>query len=61
MPQPNKIAVVARGSSLTLYINQQYVTGVNDWAYQSGAIGVFADDQLNPTVVAFNNAEVWML
>ncbi len=59
--QPNKIAVVARGSSLTLFINQRYVTRVNDWAYQSGAIGVFADDQLNPTTVAFNNTEVWML
>ena len=53
--------MVARGSSLTLYINQQYVTGVKDWVYSSGAIGVFADDQINPTEVAFNNAEVWTL
>jgi hypothetical protein len=59
--QPNQVTVVARGSSLTLYINQQYVTGVKDWAYSSGAIGIFADDQLNPTEVAFNNAAVWTL
>jgi len=59
--QPSKIAVVARGSSLTPFINQRYVTRVTDWAYQSGAIGVFADDQLNPTTVAFNNTKVWML
>jgi hypothetical protein len=59
--QPNKIAVVARGSSLSFYINQQYVTNVDDTTYKTGSIGVFADDQFNPTEVAFNNAEVWIL
>jgi hypothetical protein len=58
---PNNIAVVARGSNLSFYVNQQYVTSVNDTTYNSGAIGVFADDQLNPTEVAFNHAEVWVL
>jgi len=59
--QPNKIAVFARGSNLSFYINQQYVTSVDDTTYKSGSIGVFADDQNNPTEVAFNNAEVWVL
>jgi uncharacterized protein YneR len=58
---PNNIAVLARGSNLSFYVNQQYVTSVNDTTYNSGAIGIFADDQLNPTEVAFNNAEVWIL
>jgi hypothetical protein len=58
---PNNIAVLARGSNLSFYVNQQYVTSVNDTTYKSGAIGVCADDQLNPTEVAFNNAEVWIL
>jgi len=58
---PNNIAVLARGRSLSFYVNQHYVTSVNDTTYSSGAIGVFADDQLNPTEVAFNNAEVWIL
>jgi hypothetical protein len=59
--QPNKIAVIARGSSLSFFINQQYVTSIDDTTYKSGAIGVFADDQFSPTEVAFNNAEVWIL
>jgi len=59
--QPNKIAVFARGSNLSFFINQQYVTSVDDTTYKSGSIGVFADDQNSPTEVAFNNAEVWVL
>jgi hypothetical protein len=57
--RPNKIAVIARGSNLSFYINQQFVVSVKDTAYQSGSIGVFADDQANPTEVAFSNAKVW--
>lgn len=59
--RPNKIAVIAQGSNLSFYINQQFVVSIKDTSYQSGSIGVFADDQTNPTEVAFSNAKVWTL
>lgn len=59
--QPNKIAVIAAGSNLSFYINQQFVVSIKDASYQTGSIGVFADDQTNPTEVAFSNAKVWAL
>lgn len=59
--QPNKLAVIAAGSNLSFYINQQFVVSIKDTSYQTGSIGVFADDQTNPTEVAFSNAKVWTL
>src|SRR2546423_1454726 len=58
---PNKIAVIANGSNLSFYVDQQFIVSIKDTTYQSGSIGVFADDQTNPTEVAFSNAKVWTL
>jgi hypothetical protein len=60
--RPNLITVVARGSSIDLYVNRQYVTGGSDSTYSHGQIGVaaWAYDS-NPTEVAFSNAKVWTL
>src|SRR5436305_2775550 len=57
----NKIAVIANGSNLSFYVDQQFIVSIKDTTYQSGSIGVFADDQTNPTEVAFSNAKVWTL
>jgi hypothetical protein len=60
--RPNLITVVARGSSIDIYVNQQYVTGGNDSTYSHGQIGVMAYAYMgNPTEVAFSNAKVWTL
>lgn len=59
--QPNLVAVVARGSSLNLYVNQQLVTSVNDSSYSHGQIGVVAYNQGSTAQVAYNNARVWTL
>lgn len=60
--RPNLITVVARGSSIELYVNRQYVTGGSDNTYSHGQIGVVAfADYGNPTEVAFSNAKVWTL
>ena len=58
---PNKIAVIANESNLSFYVDQQFIVSIKDTTYQSGSIGVFADDQTNPTEVAFSNAKVWTL
>src|SRR6266480_755141 len=52
--RPNKIAVIAAGSNLSFYVDQQFLVSIKDTTYQSGSIGVFADAQTNPTEVAFS-------
>jgi eukaryotic-like serine/threonine-protein kinase len=57
--QVNTIAVVAQGSTLTVYVNKQKLSSVTDSSFTHGQIGLFADANNNPTDVAFNNAKVW--
>lgn len=59
--QNNTVAVVARNANLYLYVNQQYIASVSDNTFGSGQIGLFADDQKNPTEVAFSNLKIWTL
>ncbi len=59
--QANQIAIVARGSNIYLYVNQQYLISLTDSTYSSGSIAVFAEDHTNSTEVAFSNAQVWNL
>jgi hypothetical protein len=55
----NMIAVVARGSTISLYVNKQYVTSVTDSTLRIGSIGVRASENSLPTEVVFRNAQVW--
>jgi hypothetical protein len=57
--QMNVLAVVADGSTTTLYINQQNITSITDTTYSQGQIAVVAEEINNPTEVAFTNAKVW--
>ncbi len=66
--QWNILSVVARGSKMDLYVNQQLVTSFNDSTYTHGTIGVLAYDSghpnnpANPPVeVVFSNVKVWTL
>ncbi len=59
--QPNTLAVVAKGGTLYLYINKQYVGSASDNTYSSGMLGVFASDASTTTDVSFSNAQVWTL
>ena len=59
--QTNLLTIIARNSSIYVYINKQYVGNITDGTYKSGQIGFFAEDHTNPTEVAFNNAQVWQL
>jgi hypothetical protein len=57
----NVLGVVASGSTLNLYVNQQYVTSVSDATYSWGRIGtaVRTPDRTEATERTFNNAQVW--
>lgn len=58
--QLNTLAVVARGSSIYLYINHQYLTSASDSTYRAGQIGVFGGNYTeSPADVAFTHVQVW--
>ncbi len=57
--QSNLVAVVAQGSTIELYVNNQGIDSVSDSNYSQGHIGVAASDMNNPTEVVFSNTKVW--
>ncbi|MDQ2715248.1 MAG: hypothetical protein M3Z08_10105 [Chloroflexota bacterium] len=59
--QVNLITVIARGSTMSIYINKQFVLTTSDSTYASGQIGVFAADGTRPTEAIFTHAQVWAL
>ena len=59
--QTNLISVVAKGSTLALYVNKQQVTSVTDSTFTSGQIGLTADYINSSTEVVYTNAKVWQL
>ena len=59
--QANTLAVVAKGGTLYLYINKQYIGSASDTTYSSGLLGVFASATTATTDVSFSNAKVWAL
>lgn len=59
--QSNLLAVVADGSTLTLYVNRVLLTSVEDQKFADGHIGIFATDLNGPTTVIFSDMKVWLL
>lgn len=59
--QSHLLTVIAKGSNFYLYVDSQYLDSVSDNTLSSGAVGVFAEDSLDPTAVSFNNAQIWQL
>ncbi len=58
--QANLLTVIARGSNIYLYINQQYITRASDSTYRNGQIGVFGGNNSQaPADVVFSHAQVW--
>ena len=57
--QANLIAVLARGNTITLYVNSTYVDSVNDSTFAGGQIGVFAEDNQEASEISFEQAQVW--
>ena len=59
--QVNVLAVTARGSTLTLYVNKHKVTTVSNNVYSQGQVGLVADSYNNQTEVVFSDARLWTL
>jgi len=59
--QVHTIGIVANGSQITVYIDQNQVAKVTDTTYTNGQIGVISDYGSSATTVAYSNAKVWQL
>jgi hypothetical protein len=58
--QVNTLTIIARGSTIYLYINQQFITSASDNKYQAGQIGVFGGNVSQaPADVVFSRVQVW--
>jgi transcriptional regulator with XRE-family HTH domain len=61
----NKLAVVANGSTMTFYVNEQQIDQEQDSSYTSGKIALTANPFYNKdahaTEVAYSNARLWTL
>ena len=55
------LTAIVYGSTISLYIDKQLVTTVEDSSASSGGIGLMAVDFSNNADVAFSNAQVWNL
>lgn len=59
--QLNTIGVVAHGSQIDLYINQQYLSSFNDASSEQGSIALLANYDFGSAEVIYNKAEIWIL
>ena len=57
----NVLCVIVRGNDIALYVNKQPLAKFTDSSYQSGQVGVVADEDSDTTDVAYSNAQVWVL
>jgi cytoskeletal protein RodZ len=57
--QANVIAVVAQGSTLSIYVNKQKIASASDSTFNHGQIGLLADSNNQPTEGAFTDVKVW--
>ncbi|HLZ57870.1 MAG TPA: hypothetical protein VKR06_13090 [Ktedonosporobacter sp.] len=59
--QSNLIAVVVRGGTFELYVNNQHIATAHDTTYSHGMIAVHSYEFDSPADVTFSNAKVWTL
>ena len=57
----NLLCVIVQGNDIALYVNRQPLAKFTDTSYQSGQVGVVADEDSDTTDVAYSNAQVWVL
>ncbi len=59
--QPYLLTAIARGSSISLYIDKQWVTTVEDSSANSGNVALMAGDFSNEADIAYRHVQVWNL
>jgi len=59
--QTNLLAIVATGTTLTMYVNHQLLASITDTAYQQGQVGVCAQGVNGGFDSIFSDVRVWKL
>lgn len=59
--QSNQLTVIATGTILYVYVNQNFITSVTDHSFGEGGVALIADDYQDTTVVDYNNFKLWLL
>ncbi|HLZ58810.1 MAG TPA: hypothetical protein VKR06_17860 [Ktedonosporobacter sp.] len=59
--QSNVVAIVANGTTLSLYVNHQLIDSVQDSTYASGRLGIMVVSDSGGSDVAVTNARAWRL
>ena len=59
--QTNLIGVVAKGSSIDVYVNLMHVDSATDNTISQGLLGVVASAYTTPSEAVFSNAKAWKL
>ncbi len=58
--QSNQLTIIARDSTLYLYVNQKFLTKVNDTTATNGSVGLFVgNSQGDVSEARFANAKMW--
>lgn len=57
----NTIAVIAKGSNFTFYLNNSQLDSVSDRTYTQGYVGLVASPNSNATKVAYSDVHIWKL
>jgi hypothetical protein len=58
---PHLLTVIARGSTLYLYLDKDFIDQVIDTSSAEGQVGLLASSDQGPTDVAFQNVKIWGL
>ncbi len=61
MKQSIHLAVLAKGDTFQLFVNEQYIASITDKNLSSGMIGLAAVNSNLPTLATFTTAQVWKL
>jgi hypothetical protein len=61
LKQTNTLAVIARGSIMSFYVNNQFVDVVSDTTYTNGQIGVYVEGGASGEEAAASDVQAWKL
>jgi hypothetical protein len=59
--QTNTFTVIAKGSTISIYANSEFLTQATESSLSSGQIGLIALESTNATEVAYSQLKVWKL